>query len=293
MLLIIIFFASGFLSGVCAFIANRLGNSEDALDTPSLLKEQERRKTYFSIGFIVLGLLAGVTGAMAAISALNSNNTVPVEPPPRQIGKPSGSSDSFPIYANYDPSGYMGDVGDLIVERYPELIRFTYETMGRGPHEWEYKYINNELNVNLCQFAGVMFLDPPNNWGEVATGGFDLRGRRVVKWEARSLTVPTHVEFVMGGIAWRWNDGEKERVDVPYPDSMPQISMGVRTLTEEWQLFEKDLSDLSEDYFRSVVGGFGWVISWGSNRVRLNETRTGSDEPQTFIFELRNIRFER
>ena len=74
---------------------------------------------------------------------------------------------------------------------------------------------------------------------------------------------------------------------------MPRESLGgTIKLTEKWQEFNHDLSNCEENYFKNVVGGFGWVIDWGSNRVYLNETRTGPKEPKTLIIEIRNIRFE-
>ena len=63
-------------------------------------------------------------------------------------------------------------------------------------------------------------------------------------------------------------------------------------LTDEWQLFEYELTGKSADSFNRVVGGFGWVIGWGPNDVRRNEAGTGPLSPKTFKFELRNIRFE-
>lgn len=207
-------------------------------------------------------------------------------------GKP-GSKGSFSVDGHYAPSGKMGDTFDITILKYSEVVRFTYDAMGRGPHEWDYKYIGGEVNPQPAQFGGVMYLDPPNNWGWCC-GGFDLRGTRdAVKWEARSLNGPVNVEFVIGGVVWGWDDNNKERVTVPYPDSMPRNSLGVRSLTEVWQLFELDLSQLPEDHFKRVVAGFGWVIDWGSNGIQLNEAGTGPVQPETFEIEIRNVRYER
>jgi len=209
--------------------------------------------------------------------------------------KSPGSSGPFSVYPNYGPSGYMGDIGDITVEKGPEVVRFIYEIRGRGPHEWEWKYVNCKTNLRPCQFAGVMYLNPPSNWGEISNGGFNLQGFRCVRWEARSVTGTVNVEFVIGGIEWKWDDQEEcpVRVPVPYPGSMPRVSLGIKTLTEHWQSFEYDLSDNPKDDFRCVVGGFAWIISWGSNQVRLNEAGTGPKQPKTFTIEIRNIRYER
>jgi hypothetical protein len=92
----------------------------------------------------------------------------------------------------------MGDIGDITPEKVPgeRLIRFRYEAQGRGPHEWDHKYVDGELNPSPAKFAGVMFLD--GDWARTASG-FDLRGKRVVRWEARSLEGDVYVKFLAGG----------------------------------------------------------------------------------------------
>ncbi len=207
----------------------------------------------------------------------------------KRIGISPGNSNIFFLYPNYDPSGYMGDSGDITVEKSPNMVRFIYETIGRGPHEWEWKYASN----NLAKFAGVMYLNPPNNWGTESNGGFDLRGFHIVKWEARSISGIVNVEFIIGGVVWKWNDEKKERVSVPYPDSMIRTTFGIKTLTEDWQSFEADLSYLPEDNFRCVIGGFAWIISWESNHIQINSIRTSSDQPKKFTIEIRNIQYGR
>lgn len=251
---------------------------------------------------IRLKLLPSPTDTPAPIDTPTPTTTLTDIPTPDgRIGKPPDNSEIFFVYPKYHPSGYMGDIGDITVAELPEAVRFIYEAKGRGApeephkgsHEWEYKYINGELNLNPAKFAGVMYLNPPNNFGVDPNGGFDLRSiRRVIKWEARSVEREVNVEFVIGGVTWIWDDESRERQDAPYPDSMPRLSLGIKTLTEDWQSFEFDLSGKPEDDFKRVVGGFAWVISWGSNGVQLNEE--GTPEPsKTFTIEIRNIRYER
>lgn len=222
--------------------------------------------------------------------------SLPENTPFRTCSAP-GDTGSFSIFPDYDPSGYMGDIGDLTVAKEPEVIRFTYEADGRGPHEFDFKFIQidgdptSQLNPRPAQFAGVMYLNPPSNFGTRPNGGLDLRNfSRSITWEARSLTGEVNVEFVIGGVTWIWEDGVK--VDAPYPGSMRRTSLGIYTLTSDWgQPFEYDLSDKPEEEFECVVGGFAWVISWGSNGVKLNDEGTGAEEPKTFIIEIRNIEY--
>lgn len=222
----------------------------------------------------------------------------PAPNPPQALlrtGKSTGSSASFAVYPNYDPSGYVGDTGDIksVAKEPGGLVRFTYIAKGQRPHEWEYKYIDGVLNLTPCQFAGVLYLDSPNNFGTDPHGGYDLRGRHIIKWQARSLNGPAYVEFVAGGVVWMWDEKTHTRVPVPYPDSMPRTSLGIQELTETWQTFQFDLSALSQDELRDVVAGFGWVITWDSNGVELNDAGTEAQQPKTFIIEIQGIAYER
>jgi len=209
-----------------------------------------------------------------------------------RTGKSTGLSASFAVYPNYNPSGYVGDIGDIksVAKEPGGLVRFTYEAKGRGPHEWEYKYLDDgSLNPAPCKFAGVLYLDPPNNFGTDPRGGFDLRGRHMLTWKARSLNGSVYVEFVIGGVTWMWDEKTHTRVEVPYPESLPRTSLGIIKLTETWQTFHYDLSALSQDELRDVVAGFGWVITWDSNGVQF----TGSGQPTTFTIEIQDIAYER
>jgi hypothetical protein len=231
-------------------------------------------------------VLGGVVGVWLPSHRSSIPPPLPVPTPtPLRTGKPTNSSAPFYVEDHYDPRGFMGDIGDITKEEWPNdrLVRFTYESQGRGPHEWDLKYLGGELNPNPSKFAGIMFLD--GDWGKDSGAGFDLRGRPVIKWEARSLNGPVFVAFVAGGVTWVWDDVAKKRVDPPYPDSMPSIKLGEPQLTREWQAFNPQLS-LSDDDLRAVVGAFGWIIKWDSNGVQVKQ-------PKTFIIEVRNISYER
>ena len=102
-----------------------------------------------------------------------------------------------------------------------------------------------------------------------------------------------YVEFLIGGVLWRWNDRSKSKEEVPFPDSLPRISLGVYHLTTKSQSFQYDISNLPDDYFRKVIGGFGWVISWGAHGVILNDERTGPLQAKTFIIEVSDITYEK
>ncbi|MGH9823400.1 MAG: hypothetical protein ACREDR_09125, partial [Blastocatellia bacterium] len=243
--------------------------------------------------FFILALVSTVLAFFALILGMLLNRRPDPLHEPQCVGRSVVSSGAGPvaIESRYDPSGVMGDVGDISIERDVGAIRFKYETQGRGPHEWDWKYRDSMVNPEPAQFAGVMYLDPPNNWGDQP--GLDLRGYKTVKWDARSLDGEVKTEFVIGGVVWKWNNEEKIKTAVFCPDSMPRISLGLKNLGDVWQSFEYEISDQPDDDFTSVIGGFGWVITWSSNGVQLNEARSGPVQPRTFKIEIRNIRYER
>jgi hypothetical protein len=194
-----------------------------------------------------------------------------------------GSVRSFPVDNYYVASGVMGDVEDVSIAFGPGVRRFTYQMTGKGGHEWDYKCVGGKVNPTPARFGGVMWLSPANASGTACDGGYDLRGFRRIVWEARSTGAPANVEFVMGGVTWFWKMdplGNCTQVRAPYPDTMPQVSLGIRQLTEEWQTFDFSLAAQSEQNLKRVVGGFGWVANAGSGPGRIE-------------FEVRNIRYER
>jgi hypothetical protein len=210
---------------------------------------------------------------------------------------PAITGRAFPVMPNYHPSGLMGDIGDLRPPaRMEEGDRFTYEPLGRPPHEYDYKYVNGTLNEKPAQFAGVMYLHPRGNWGTDPTGGYDLRRvADVIRWEARSVEGDVYVEFLIGGITWMWDEPARRQVSAPYPDSLPATSLGTKKLTPAWTVFEVDLHERGrvKDDFKRVVGGFGWVITWAANGLDMPDSDLSSNKTRIFTIEICNIRYER
>jgi hypothetical protein len=217
--------------------------------------------------------------------------TIPV--PDKCQGKSVGDLEYFSVYPDYDPSGFMGDIGDIAsVNKSSKGVQFTYQVAGRGPHEWDFKYVDGALNPNPAKFAGVMYLCC--GWGD--RPGFDLRDfRRAITWEARSLSGTVNVEFVIGGVVFVWDNEKKSKIKPPCPDTLRRKPLGIHTLDEMWQSFEVSLQDIPEEEFVNVIGGFAWVITWGSTGIEADETATPARPkvPKTFVIEIRNIRYER
>jgi hypothetical protein len=191
--------------------------------------------------------------------------------PQNRVCKPIASGQPFSVIANYDPSGQIGDLGDIpSVWKNSEIVHFEYETQGLGPHD------------QPAKFGGVMFLDPPNNWGTDPEGGYDLRSvRKSIHWEARSVEGAVNVEFLIGGVRWAWNEELKSKEKVPFPDTLPRTSLGVYSLTPEWQEFRYSLTAIKDNSFGCVVAGFGMMINWGS-----------AGQNQKYGVEVRNIFYE-
>jgi hypothetical protein len=275
-----------------------------AINTEKLSSEQmhelairqiEEKAKRFKTTAVVVVILAAFAAAISVFALARERGKPPPPSPPPPTPTPvkcagivPRAGDHFSVSDNYDPSGFMGGIDDIKIRKLPEgVTRFTYEPTGRGAQEWDYTYVRGTLNPTPAPFAGVMYLSSPNNWAEQP--GYDLRGfGRRLKWDARSLAGPVNVTFVVGGVSWAWDHAKKEKnYDLPCPDSMPRAAK-VKTLTDDWQTFDWDLSDKAEGDFSSVVGGFAWMIELNSNGAELNPAR-----PRRFEIELRNIRYER
>jgi exo-beta-1,3-glucanase (GH17 family) len=213
--------------------------------------------------------------------------TVPPPTATKPVSKPgltpaaspvAPSASVFYIYSDADvstnhfvPSGYMGDTGDISVnEAWPTnphsgsaSIKVTYNPLGAGPNACNYKA--------PCKWAGVYWLNPPNNWGTQANAGIDLSGYMRLTFWARS-EVGAHIEFGIGGVGGA------------HPDSLqPARSTGAIALTAQWQPYTINLANADLSY---LIGGFFWSTSWSENGI-------GVDNRKIVEFYLDDIRLER
>lgn len=168
---------------------------------------------------------------------------------------------------HFVPSGYMGDVGDIVInESHKEnpcsgetSIEVVYKPEGKGPNSCDYSA--------PCKWAGVYWLQPANNWGQDAMlkdKGFDLTGNtRLVFWARAEQN--SEMEFKTGGVV------------APYGDSLEFPRATIADLTKEWQQFEIDLQGADLSY---IIGGFVFSASWDKN-------------PDGITFYLDDIRFEK
>jgi len=192
---------------------------------------------------------------------------------PFELIQPSGSA--FYIYLDYGqrlvnhfkPSGFMGDTGDLHLDENWTInprsgktsIHVTYSPEGRGPHKCDYS--------GPCNWAGVYWQEPPNNWGgdEFKGRGFNLSGYKFLRFVAKANEA-IEVEFKVGGI------GPKECCG----DSLKYPRIIKANITPNWSEFQIDLRGADLHY---VIGGFAFSLS-------------KDDYPSGVSFDLDDIRFE-
>lgn len=149
----------------------------------------------------------------------------------------------------YSPSGWMGDFGSLVMDA------ASREQPHDGATCTKFSY------GRLEGWTGVVWQDPPNDWGDLA-GGYDLRGATRLSFWARGTTGGERVKFgfgIIGKDRKYFDTGAAERVV---------------TLTPEWTRFEIGLRGKD---LRRIKSGFWWTLA-------------GQGAPVTFYLD--DVRFE-
>lgn len=153
---------------------------------------------------------------------------------------------------HYTPSGWMGDTGDIILDECWQAdphagstaIRVEYTAQGTGPYECD--------GPPPCDWAGVYWQEPANNWGD-RPGGYDLSEARGLRFWARGEEGGEWISFKVGGVGC----GSSAHSDSLCPAQA--LDPAPIDLTTTWQAYTIPLSadlDLS-----NVVGGFMWAAS--------------------------------
>ncbi|MCA9409091.1 MAG: hypothetical protein H6755_02340 [Candidatus Omnitrophica bacterium] len=157
---------------------------------------------------------------------------------------------------HFNPSGFMGSVGCIKYnDRWTDgcqdgktCIRIDFDIQcAREDQQW----------------AGIYWLNPPNNWGD-RKGGYNLAGAQKLTFWARGEVGGEMIqEFTIGGIKGDYPDTDK-------------VVIGPVILTEDWREYTIDLRGKDLSY---ISGGFSW-----STDVDVN--------PESCAFYLDEIRFE-
>ena len=157
---------------------------------------------------------------------------------------------------HFAPSGWMGDAaGDVRLNDQSTdnphsgstCMKFDYSGKRSGSQGW----------------AGVMWQNPPNNWGS-KKGGFDLTGMTKLSFWARGAKGGERIEeFKVGGIMGEFSDTDS-------------AAIGPVILNKEWTQYTIDLKGKDMSY---IIGGFTF-----STNVDVN--------PDGATFYLDEIKFE-
>jgi len=195
--------------------------------------------------------IAALAGSTAMLLAQESDPlTRPAQKTPFVVYKDGSSSAN-----HYTASGYMGDYSDLSLNQ-----------------NWKEKPAEGETCVRIRysakisqgqRWAGVYWQDPPNNFGTMKNGGYNLSGAKKLKFMARGDKGGEIVEFACGGIP-----GE-------FPDTF-LASSSPEVLSTEWKEYEIDLEGLD---LSICQGGFRFVLQQEKH-------------PQGAVFYVDNVRFE-
>jgi hypothetical protein len=113
---------------------------------------------------------------------------------------------------------------------------------------------DRECSATGSGWAGVFWLEPANNWGDVK-GGINLTGAQKLVFWAKGEKGGEVVTFKMGGVG----------MGHAFPDSDAATSDPI-ILTKDWKEYSIDLTgkDLSH-----IIGGFAWVGTARENQSNI------------------------
>jgi len=144
----------------------------------------------------------------------------------------------------FTPSGYMPDGNCLKLEdgwqqdckEGKTCIKITYDVA---------------CSLKGRRWAGVYWLNPPDNWGD-RKGGYNLTGAtKLVFWAKGEKGGEQIAEFKVGGVG--------QTRDFPDSDT---VTIGPVILSKEWKEYSIDLRNKDLSY---ISGGFAWAANVDNN----------------------------
>jgi len=194
--------------------------------------------------YVVLGVLVIFGICLSSLSQAADNSTTST---PKKFEKLVVYKDK-PSPSHFVPSGFMPDgrcvaINDVWVDNCNEGSRSCIQVK-----------FNRDCTATSTGWAGIYWLDPANNWGDVK-GGFNLTGAKALVFWAKGEKGGEVVTFKMGGVG----------MGHQYPDS-DQASSEPIVLTKDWKEYSIDLTgkDLSH-----IGGGFAWVGTAKENQSNI------------------------
>lgn len=188
-----------------------------------------------------LAMLSDAQGILALGSPATTATASPT-------GTPSYSPTpvcALEVPSYYAAAGWMGDIDKITLDD-------AYTGVVHPPASSSIRVSYQPGNLG---WAGIYFLrtdaqHPQGDWGDEP--GYDLSGATQLTFWARGEQGGERVEFKVGGV---------DSPGKPYQDTLEK-SLGVVTLSQEWQRFSIDLSGLDPS---NVIGAFAWVASRANN----------------------------
>ncbi len=233
---------------------------------------------------IVKSKLQQLVGASAASTAQNNNaKSVATAPRPAANGIPPPSSNGAvhappasvtaapPIDTNPPPAMATRMILPFTLYAEGDVGECPYSSTGwmgnQEAIEMEEASTNRPHSGRTCirasykdtvEWAGVAWLNPDNNWGDLP-GGYDLRGAKQLSFWARGENGGEEVEFKVG-------------VEQPeralYTDTV-RVTTGKITLHPWWKRYTLSLKN---ENLSRVITGFVWLVE-------------GQDKPVTFYLD--------
>lgn len=185
------------------------------------------------------------------------------------------------------PSGISDAALPAMKENYPDnaggginSIECAFNASQSNPGWGGWYFMNGVLTGNE--------LEPQENWGSICGAGIDLTGATQITFKARGAKGGEVVEFFCFGVGRIASNCEiatdpATAKPFPCPGSSCKVSLGTRTLSNQWVTYTVNLTGNSY-----VLGGFGWVADAAANgnqdikfylddirfnKARLNESR--------------------
>ena len=168
----------------------------------------------------------------------------------------------FYVYADrtsaknhFVPSGWMGDYGDIKYDGASKEDAYLGDSC--------IKLVYSGKASQGARWAGMLWQNPANNWGNV-DGGFDLSKATKLTFWARGAKGGERIEeFKVGGIMGEFSDSDSAVV-------------GPVILNKDWTQYTIDLKGKDMSY---IIGGFCWAANIDNN-------------PEGATFYLDEIKFE-
>lgn len=164
-------------------------------------------------------------------------------------------ADRSSISNHFICSGWMGDYGDLKYDGVCKEDPYLGDTC--------IKIIYSGKVSQGARWAGMVWQNPPNNWGNI-DAGFDLSKATKLTFWARGEKGGEHIEeFKVGGLMGEFSDSDAS-------------SIGPVILNKEWTQYTIDLKGKDMSY---IIGGFCWAANVDNN-------------PEGVTFYLDEIKYE-